>query len=105
MLLWSSGPGARDYTRGTHEFGSVSLPDGMSSRLTDTDNNSIPDSIENMSLADRQNEFSRVNPQSSTNTSLLQSSIVSGQLTLGFSDRSTTQITQTTQALVDGLSC
>ena len=27
MLLWTSGTTAREYARGTHEFGSISLPD------------------------------------------------------------------------------
>lgn len=57
MLLWTSGPTARDYTRGTHEFGSVYLPDGLASRLIDGDKNGTPDSVENMSLADRQRAF------------------------------------------------
>ena len=27
MLLWTSGTTAREYARGSHEFGSISLPD------------------------------------------------------------------------------
>jgi hypothetical protein len=60
MLLWSSGPGARDYTRGTHEYGSSSLPDGLASRLADPDNNGIPDSVEKMSLVDRQKAYANM---------------------------------------------
>jgi hypothetical protein len=66
MLLWSSGPGAREYTRGTHEYGSTSLPDGLADRLADPDKNGIPDSIEKMSLADRQKAYTNMTTTAST---------------------------------------
>jgi hypothetical protein len=52
MLLWTSGPGARDYTRGTHEFGSTGLPDGIAEQIVDVDHNGVPDSVEKRSIED-----------------------------------------------------
>lgn len=67
MLLWTSGPGARDYTKGTHEFGAATLPDGLASRLADSDKNAVPDSIENLSLAERQKTYSDMTTSNSEN--------------------------------------
>ena len=106
MLLWTSGPGARDYTRGTHEFGSASLPDGIASRLMDVDKNGTPDSIENMSVADRQQAFTDITTASNTDSSSLMRTTQNGnELSIGFDDRSIDSITDMTQNLVDGLAC
>ena len=52
MLLWSS-TGVRSYLRGTRTFAPAELPPSLASRLTDSDRNGTPDSIQNMSVADR----------------------------------------------------
>lgn len=52
MLLWASGPGSRDYTRGSHDFGSADLPAGIAEQILDTDNNGIPDGVEKRSIED-----------------------------------------------------
>lgn len=106
MLLWTSGPTAREYTRGTHEFGSVSLPDGMTSRLTDTNNNKIPDSIENMSLADRQKAYTDMSAANGPQgQSIIKTTKTGDQLNIGFDERSVAGIEEITQNLADGLAC
>lgn len=71
MLLWTSGPGARDYTKGTHEFGAATLPDGLASKLADSDGNSVPDSIEKQSLAERQKTYTNMTKSNSENKPLV----------------------------------
>ena len=46
MLLWTSGPTAREYMRGTREFGSATLPEGVASQITDLDHDGVPDSMQ-----------------------------------------------------------
>lgn len=82
MLLWVSGPDARDYTRSTHEFGSTNLPAGLSSQLTDLDKNKVPDSIENMSLADRQKKYNEITASKNRDTSFVKASQQGGQINL-----------------------
>jgi hypothetical protein len=94
MLLWTSGPLARDYTRGTHEFGSVSLPDGLATRLADADSNGVPDTMDsttidgirtpNMSIDERQtilDDMTRSHDPNKT-TSLITASRNGDQITL-----------------------
>lgn len=82
MLLWVSGPESRDYARSTLEFGSTSLPAGLSSQLTDLDKNKIPDSIENLSIADRQKKYNEITSPKVQDTSFVKASQKGGQLNL-----------------------
>ncbi len=101
MLLWTSGPAPRDYTRGTHAFGSVSLPVGIASRLTDSNKNQIPDSVENMTLVDRQKAYTNMTRSTKENRSLIKVDQSSTQLNIGFDAQASNEILTTTQNLMD----
>lgn len=106
MLLWTSGPTSREYTRGTHNFGDVDFPDGLASRLTDSDNNGVPDNIENMSLTDRQQAYTDMTLAKAPQThSLMRATQNGNEFNLGFDPQATNTIINTTQDLLDGLSC
>ncbi len=105
MLLWVSGPNSRDYNRTTHEFGAADLPDGLASRLEDKDKNKIPDSIENMSSADKEKIYNDISNSQITTKSIIRINQNGGQMTLGFDDSSIDSIIDATQNLLDGLSC
>ncbi len=106
MLVWVSGPGIRDFIKWTHNFGSPNLPDGLEAKLIDSNNNQIPDSIENMSLSDRQAAYKDMN--SSNNTSgrpLIKADRNGAQITIWFDDDAVDTILDSTQYLLDGLAC
>lgn len=106
MLLWSSGPGNRDFTKGTYNFGAANLPDGLAARLADNNNNQIPDSIENMSLADRQSAYNDITTSNTTQRrSLIKADQNGNQINIGFDDQAVDTILDTTQYLMDGLAC
>jgi hypothetical protein len=78
----------------------------MASRLMDVDKNGTPDSIENMSVADRQQAFTDMTTAGNTDSSSLMRTTQNGnELSIGFDDRSIDSITDMTQNLVDGLAC
>lgn len=105
MLLWTSGPGSRDYTKGTHEFGAADLPAGLDTKLADADGNSLPDSIENIPLADRQKTYSDMTSSNSENKPLIKVSQGNGSMTIGFDSETEDAIIDATQNLLDGLAC
>jgi hypothetical protein len=75
MMLWSS-TAVRSYLRGTRSFTPADLPPSLAGRLQDTDNNGIPDSIENMSTADLKTAYSSMGNQTNmTNGSLVNTSV------------------------------
>jgi hypothetical protein len=72
----------------------------------DIDKNGTPDSIENMSVADRQQAFTDMTTAGNTDSSSLIRTTQNGnELSIGFDDRSIDSITDITQNLVDGLAC
>ncbi|MBC7503535.1 VCBS repeat-containing protein [Candidatus Gracilibacteria bacterium] len=106
LLLWTSGPDAREYTRGTHNFGSISLPDGIASRLTDADNNKIPDSIETMSRVDRLKAYADMSATNGPQAqSIIKTTKTGNQLNIGFDESSVASIEDVIQNLANGLSC
>jgi hypothetical protein len=106
MLLWTSGPASRDYTRGTHEFWDTDLPDWLADRLVDADKNGTPDSIENMSLADREKAYKDISIANTPASQSIMKAIQNGtQFNIWFDEAATTSIIDATQNLLDGLSC
>ena len=105
MLLWTSGPGARDYTRSTHQFGSVQFPSGIASRLADANNNQVPDSIENMSIEARKAAYTTMTQSNTQNKNFVHVDEHDGQLNIGFDEQSADALVDATQNLLDGLSC
>lgn len=106
MLVWSSGPGNRDFTKWTYNFGAANLPDGLAARLADNNNNQIPDSIENMSLADRQAAYKDITTSNGTQSrSLIKADQNGNQINIWFDDQAVDTILDATQNLMDGLAC
>ncbi len=68
MIVWRSGQSSRAYTRGSRFFADPILPESITARLTDADKNGVPDSIENMSLADRQKLYNQSQTKTPSNT-------------------------------------
>lgn len=109
MILWRS-TAVRAYQRGTREFTPAEIPASIQSRITDADKNGTPDSIENMSLADRKKAYETMGNGtnlSSDSRNLIHADIAGNGniLDIGLSDRSITEITDIAQNLADGLSC
>jgi len=68
MILWRSGPSSRSYVKWSRFFSDPMLPESIAARLVDANKNGIPDSIENMSIADRQKLYNQNQSQTSSNT-------------------------------------
>ena len=109
MILWRS-LAARDYQRGTRTYTDAGIPDSIKSRLIDADKNGVPDSLENMSLEDRQKAYKDMGNGStlaSSSKNLIKTQISGGGnvLDIGLSPQSAKEITNIAQNLADGLSC
>ena len=109
MILWRS-LAAREYQRGTRTYTDVDIPDAIKSRLIDADKNGVPDSLENMSLEDRQKAYKDMGNGStlaSSSKNLIKTQISGGGnvLDIGLSPQSAKEITNIAQNLADGLSC
>ena len=109
MILWRS-LAAREYQRGTRTYTDVDIPDAIKSRLIDADKNGVPDSLENMSLEDRQKAYKDMGNGStlaSSSKNLIKTQISGGGnvLDIGLSPQSAKEITNIAQNLDDGLSC
>lgn len=46
MLLWRSGPGSRQYTKGSRTFTAAEIPEGIASQIIDNNQNGTPDNME-----------------------------------------------------------
>ena len=109
MILWRS-LAAREYQRGTRTYTDADIPDAIKSRLIDADKNGVPDSLENMSLEDRQKAYKDMGNGStlaSSSKNLIKTQISGGGnvLDIGLSPQSAKEITNIAQNLADGLSC
>lgn len=109
MVLWRSG-GARDYTRGTRSYTAATIPDSIASQLTDADKNGTPDSVEDMSLSDRQAAYKQMTSDSSVtpNTSSLAHAQVNAGgniVDIGLSSSSASEINTIAKNLADTMSC
>lgn len=109
MVLWRS-DSARVYTRGTRSYTAATIPDSIASQLTDADNNGTPDSVENMSLSDRQAAYTQMTSDSSVtpNTSSLAHANMNSEgnvIDIGLSSSSANEINTIAKNLADGLSC
>lgn len=110
MILWRS-TAVREYVRGTRSFTQAELPDGVSQKLIDTDNNGIPDSVEKMSQAEQQSAYQDMQKTSKngylTDSKIVQANVSSDKrvLDIGLSPRATQDILTITENLANGLSC
>ncbi len=64
MMLWSS-TALRSYQRGTRSFTTADISPSLAAKLQDADKNGVPDSVENMSTADRKTAYDTMGNQSS----------------------------------------
>lgn len=55
-MLWRS-EGARDYQRGTRSYTHAAIPEDIQSRITDSDGDGVPDSIQNMDIEERKSAY------------------------------------------------
>ena len=65
----------------------------------------LPDSIENIPLADRQSTYNQMTTSNSENKPLVKVSQSNGSMTIGFDSESEDAIIDATQNLLDGLAC
>lgn len=108
MILWRS-LASREYLRWTRSFGTAELPPELADRVADNDKNGVPDSIDSMSIADRQKTFDDM----SQGTNFLPSSDPvkitrdpSNRIVdIGFDAQSAQALDTMTRNLVDGLNC
>jgi hypothetical protein len=121
MLLWRSGPWARDYVRWTHTFSQAEIPANIKSRVIDEDGNTIPDSIDedmadlqptnylnNTTLSkDLKSQFNKITASStSTSKPLVQGSLLGGStIELGFDASAVDNIDSMMQDFKDWLAC
>ena len=107
MLLWTSGPGARDYTRGTHEFGSASLPDGIAEQIIDVDRNGVPDSVEKRSIEDLTKAKDKLVDTSKIgySGSIFDVSTSGDEVNIAFDDGFVDKMSQAADVIASGLSC
>ncbi len=108
MLLWRSGPGSRDYVRGTRTFSEAELPEGIKEKIVDINNNGIPDSMENMTNAELKEDFKDLTTTPTNSTQpLLKASVnpSNNSIEIGFDSNATANIESMMQEFFDGLSC
>ena len=79
----------------------------MADRLLDANNNGIPDSIENMSIADRENAYDQMTTKpAETNRDILQiRRDGNNNITIDFDPASVARIEEMAQDIFNGLSC
>ncbi len=108
IIIWRSESAIRTYTRWTRSFSPIELPESLKSRLADSDKNSIPDSIENMTPAELTTQYKNLSSSStSSSRPLVRMNKTSSTLTMdiGFDDRAVENIESMMQDFFDGLSC
>jgi FG-GAP-like repeat len=107
MLLWLSWPNSRDYTKWTHEFGSANFPDGMSSRLTDSNKDNVPDSVVNRSREDLIKDKEALVNSNKIGYSgpVLDTKNNQGSASIGLDDNFANNLSQTAEDIANWLAC
>lgn len=107
MILWRSTE-AHTYERGTRSFTQAELPPSLANKLIDKDKNNVPDSVENMTLEDRQNALKEMGNGTALTTKPLLSANVntsSQLLSLDFSPQAVADISNIAENLANGFAC
>ena len=107
MMLWSS-TAIRTYQRGTRSFTTADISPLLAAKLQDADKNGVPDSVENISTADRKTAYDTMGNQSSLSSRpLVQTNTdPSGRvMNIELSAGAEQDAESIMQSLADGLAC
>lgn len=106
MMLWTS-TAVREYISSNRpQTYTVPFPQGIEAKIKDTDNNGVPDSVENMSPAEAKKQYNELaNPTKDKKSLVYADKTGERTFTIGLDRETERNIEKKMQEIADGLSC